>query len=64
MTVQLQYLFDDIPYTALAAAERRDICGDMPDLRGRVAKLGVWTIAAAEPVESDESIEPKAEMTT
>ena len=38
MTVQLQYLFDDIAYAALTAAEGGDICGDMPDLRGCVGR--------------------------
>jgi len=38
MPVQLQYFFDDVAYATLAAAERGDICGDVPDLRGSVGR--------------------------
>ena len=38
MTVQLQHLFNDIPYTSLAAAKRRDIGRDMADLRRRIGR--------------------------
>jgi len=38
MTVQLQYLFNDIPYTSLPAAKRRDIGRDMADLRRRIGR--------------------------
>ena len=38
MTIQLQYLFNDIPYTSLPAAKRRDIGCDMADLRRRIGR--------------------------